>query len=89
MRTWGLTAGAAVVGALTISAVAKGILAVVATLANPPVALTTGALAGGVLGWTFMQKPATATETVDETVATEAVVPATTDGVVMTENQPA
>jgi len=57
VRTWGVAAGAALAGALALTAVAKGVLGVVATLANPPVALSIGALAGGVLGWSFMQKP--------------------------------
>ncbi len=56
VKTWGVTAAAGFAGALAITAVAKGTLAVVATLANPPVALTIGALGGGALGWSFMQK---------------------------------
>ncbi|MEZ4734821.1 MAG: hypothetical protein R3E79_47620 [Caldilineaceae bacterium] len=56
VQTWGVTGGAAVVGALAVAAAAKGILAVVAVVANPPVALAVGALAGGAVGWSFMQK---------------------------------
>ncbi len=90
VRTWGLTAGAAVAGALTLAAVAKGILAIIATLANPPVALSAGALAGGALGWSFMQKqqsstattadvmPLATTDTVADTVATVEAAPLAT-----------
>ncbi|MEZ4868144.1 MAG: hypothetical protein R3C14_42850 [Caldilineaceae bacterium] len=56
VQLWGVTGGAAVAGALAVTAVAKGVLAIVATLANPPVALTVGAVAGGFAGWSFMQK---------------------------------
>lgn len=52
---WGATAGGAVVGAVALTAAAGGILAVVATLAAPPVALTIGALGGGLLGWNYMR----------------------------------
>jgi hypothetical protein len=50
-----MTVAAAVVGGVTVAAVAKGVMAVVATLATPPVAVTVGALAGGALGWSFVQ----------------------------------
>ncbi len=66
VRTWGVTAGAALAGAVALTAVAKGVLAVVGTLATPPVALSIGALAGGVLGWSFMQKPQPDAPTVAE-----------------------
>lgn len=56
VQHWGVTAAAAVAGALVLTAVAKGVLGVVATLAYPPVALTAGALGGGVFGWSFMQR---------------------------------
>ena len=56
VQTWGITAAAALAGALALTAVAKGVLGVVATLANPPVALTAGALGGGVFGWSLMQR---------------------------------
>ena len=55
VQHWGVTAAAALVGALALTAVAKGVLGVVGTLANPPVALTVGALGGGLFGWSFMQ----------------------------------
>ena len=51
---WGATAGGAVVGAVALTVAASGILAVVATLAAPPVALTIGAIGGGLLGWNYM-----------------------------------
>ena len=55
VKTWGVTAGGAVVGAITVSAIASGILAVLATLAAPPVALTGGAVGGGLVGWNYMR----------------------------------
>lgn len=61
VKTWGVTAGGAVVGALALAAVAKGVLAILATLAAPPVALTVGAIGGGVLGWNFIQSQSSAT----------------------------
>lgn len=56
VQTWGVTAAGAVVGGLVIAASAQGILALVATLAAPPVALTVGALGGGALAWSYMQR---------------------------------
>lgn len=55
VRTWGMTAVAAVAGSLVLAATAQGLLAVVATLAAPPVALTIGAIGGGLAGWSFLQ----------------------------------
>lgn len=55
VQLWGAVAAAAIVGGVVVAAGAKGILAVVGTLAAPPVALTVGALGGGFLGWNFMQ----------------------------------
>lgn len=55
VKLWGVTAGSALLGGVTVAAVAKGVVAIVATLANPPVALTVGAIAGGALGWSYMQ----------------------------------
>jgi len=57
-KVWGVTIAAAVVGGLALAAVSKGVLAVVGTLAAPPVALTVGALAGGAIGWSLMQDQA-------------------------------
>ena len=62
VQVWGITAGAALVGALAVAAAAKGTLAVIGTLANPPVAFTLGAVAGGALGWSYIHK---ATPTVE------------------------
>ncbi len=56
VQKWGVTGAAAVGGAVVISAAAKGVLGIVATLANPPVALTVGAVGGGLLGWNYIQK---------------------------------
>lgn len=61
VKTLGITAGSAVVGAIAVSAVAKGVVAVLAALATPPVALTVGAVGGGLLGWNWMQDKAAAT----------------------------
>lgn len=55
VKSWGITAGSAAVGALVIAGAANGILALVSTLAAPPVALTVGALGGGFLAWNYMQ----------------------------------
>lgn len=55
VKTWGATAGGAVVGALALRALAGGIVAVVAALATPPVAMTVGAVGGGLLGWNYMR----------------------------------
>jgi len=56
IKTLGVTAGGAVVGAVTVAAVAKGVVAILATLASPPVALTVGAVGGGLLGWNWMKE---------------------------------
>jgi len=56
VKTWGLTAGGAVVGALAVTAAAKGVITVLATLASPPIAMTLGAVGGGVLGWNFIHR---------------------------------
>ena len=56
VKALGVTAAAGVAGALVVTAGTKGLLAVVGLLANPPVALTIGALGGGALGWSYMQK---------------------------------
>lgn len=55
VKTWGVTAGGAVVGAVALTAVSSGVLAVLATLAAPPVALAVGAIGGGLLGWNYMR----------------------------------
>lgn len=60
VKTWGVTAGAAIVGGLAVAAVARGVLAILGTLASPPVALTVGAIGGGVLGWNYIRNQAQA-----------------------------
>lgn len=62
VQVWSVTGGAALVGALAVAATAKGVLAVIGTIANPPVALTLGALAGGALGWSYTHKAAPTVE---------------------------
>lgn len=56
VKQWGITAAAGIGGALAVAALSKGVLAIVATLASPPVALTVGAVGGGALGWNWIQK---------------------------------
>lgn len=64
VKLWGVTAAAGVGGAIAVSATAKAILAVIGTLASPPIALTVGAVGGGVLGWSWIQKQNEAASTV-------------------------
>ncbi|MEZ4868146.1 MAG: helix-hairpin-helix domain-containing protein [Caldilineaceae bacterium] len=54
VKTWGVTAGGAVVGAVALNTVTSGVLAILSALATPPVALTVGAVGGGYLGWNYM-----------------------------------
>lgn len=56
VKTWGVTATAAVVGGVALAAGTQGLLAILATLAAPPVALTVGAIGGGILGWLYMER---------------------------------
>ena len=58
VQIWGITGAAALDGALAVAATAKGVLAIIGTVANPPVAITLGALAGGALGWSYTHKAA-------------------------------
>ena len=51
---WSGTAASAVAGSITLAMAAKGVIAIVSTLAFPPVALTVGAVAGGALGWNYL-----------------------------------
>ena len=60
VKTWGVTAGAALAGGLVMTAGAQGLLAIFATLASLPVSLTVGAIGGGVLGWLYMERQKTA-----------------------------
>lgn len=77
VKTLGVTAGGAVVGAVAVVAVAKGVLAILATLASPPVALTVGAVGGGFLGWSWMkaQNQSAAGEEAATPVASTAAMP--------------
>jgi predicted flap endonuclease-1-like 5' DNA nuclease len=54
VKTWSVTAGSALVGALTLATTANGVLAILASLAAPPVALAVGAVGGGLLGWSYI-----------------------------------
>lgn len=76
VKTWGVTAAAGVGGAVAVAALAKGVVAIAATLASPPVALTVGAVGGGALGWTWIQKQLE-NNGVEDAAATEAAVPET------------
>lgn len=62
VQTWGMTAAAATVGALALAATAQGLLAILATLAAPPVALTVGAIGGGLAGWSYIQSQKAASD---------------------------
>ncbi len=84
MKTWGITAGSAVVGAVAVTAAAKGVVALFTAIASPPLALALGAVGGGALSWNFMQRrhtegatePPTATETAVSLVEESTSVPA-------------
>lgn len=56
IKIWGVAAGSAVVGAVAVNAAARGVIAILGTLASTPVSLTVGAVGGGYLGWTYLQK---------------------------------
>jgi len=77
VQTWGVTAAGAVVGGLVLAAGAQGLLAIVAMLAAPPVALTIGVLGGGAAAWSFMQHRSPQGETDPEATASRASVDAT------------
>ena len=65
IKTWGVTAGAAVAGGLAMSAGAPGLVAIFTSLASLPVSLMVGAIGGGVLGWRYLKRQKTAnTDTV-------------------------
>ena len=51
----GVTAGAAVAGSVAMVVVAPPAIALAATLLIPSVAMTVGAVTGGVLGWRWMR----------------------------------
>lgn len=74
VKTWSVTAGSALVGALTLAATANGVLAILAALAAPPVALAVGAVGGGLLGWRYMhnqQAPQPAATPADATLVAD------------------
>ncbi|MBX3011552.1 MAG: hypothetical protein KF832_08585 [Caldilineaceae bacterium] len=52
----GVVGAAAVAGGVAAAAVAKGVLGVVSLLASPSIALTVGAVGGGLIGWSLMQE---------------------------------
>lgn len=54
VKIWGVTAGSAVVGAVAVNTAARGVVAILAALAAPPLALTIGAVGGGYLGWNYI-----------------------------------
>lgn len=70
VKVWGITAGSAVAGAVAMTAAANGILALLATLASPPVALTIGAVGGGIAGWTYINNRQTALQPEASTAST-------------------
>lgn len=55
VKTWGVTAGSALIGATAMAVSAQGVLALATLLAMPPLAVTVGALGGGLLGWRYMR----------------------------------
>ncbi|MCB0120969.1 MAG: hypothetical protein KDE58_01935 [Caldilineaceae bacterium] len=74
VKALGVTAGGAVVGAVTVAAVAKGVVAILATLASPPVALTVGAVGGGFLGWNWVKEQSQNAADEEATAPTEPAV---------------
>lgn len=91
VKTWAATAGGAVVGALAVTAAASGIVALFATLAAPPVALTVGAVGGGLLGWNYIRQqqsanqPETAVEATPVATLSVAETAVAPDEVAMTD----
>lgn len=61
VKTWGVTAGAAVAGGVALRVGAPGLVAILRTLTPLPVSLTVGAIGGGVLGWLYLERQKTAT----------------------------
>jgi len=55
VKTWGVPAGSALIGAMAMAVSAQGVLTLATFLAMPPLALTVGALGGGLLGWRYMR----------------------------------
>lgn len=93
VKQWGVTAAAGVGGALAVAAVSKGVLAILSTLASPPVALTVGAIGGGALGWNWIKQQtkdagdssAATADTATDAAATTASAPATTPAAAVPE----
>lgn len=54
LSTWAVTAASAAAGAVVLNIAAPTIVALLATIAAPPVALTLGAVGGGAAGWRYM-----------------------------------
>ena len=65
LKHWGVAAGSAVVGAVAVNAAARGMVAILAVMASPPIALTLGAVGGGYLGWSYLQKRQAAAQGAD------------------------
>lgn len=55
VKTWGVTAGSALIGAMAMAVSAQGAFALATLLAMPPLAVTVGTLGGGLLGWRYMR----------------------------------
>lgn len=70
VKTVGVTAVTALGGAFVLSTVAKGVSTIVGVLTSPLIAVTVGAIGGGVLGWNYMKKQAQSNrgEEISETV---------------------
>ena len=56
VKTWGITAASATVGAIAVPTLAKGVVVLAALAAAPTIAVTAGAVGGGVLGWKYMTR---------------------------------
>ncbi|MCB0063355.1 MAG: DUF4332 domain-containing protein [Caldilineaceae bacterium] len=62
LKTWGVTMGGAVAGAVAVSATAHIVLTVFSALAALPVALTVGAMGGSFWGWNYVRNRQAARE---------------------------
>ena len=56
MPSWAVISSAAVVGGVAMAAVAKSALSVAGVLTFAPTSVTIGALGGGLLGWSYIQR---------------------------------
>ena len=97
VKTWGVTAGAAVAGSVALRVGAPGLVAILRTLAPLPVSLTAGAIGGGVLGWLYLKRQKTANldaiaaanrEPVPAWTTTAASVPVTLKSATVGNDQP-